>query len=86
MFSGSRVTAALVSLGALTSGPDAQAYRPFRGTDAGVADLGELATEFGPAEPMRAGSQRFLASADSRVNGHPVNKLRAGVTFGLPLR
>ena len=84
MFSGSQVTAALVSLGALTCGADALAYRPFRGTDAAVADLGERATEFGPAEPMRAGSQRFLASADARVNGHPVNELRAGVTFGLP--
>jgi hypothetical protein len=31
------------------------AYRPFQGTDAAVADLGELETEFGPAEPMRAG-------------------------------
>jgi len=85
MFSGRRVAAALVSLGALTCGVDALAYRPFRGTDAAVADLGEPATEFGPAEAMRAGSQRFLASADARVNGHSVNELRAGVTFGLPL-
>jgi len=85
MFSGSQVTAALVALGALTCGADALAYRPFRGTDAAVADLGELGAKFGLAEPMRAGSQRFLASADARVNGRPVNELRAGVTFGLPL-
>ena len=68
MFSGRRATAALVSLGALTCGADALAYRPFQGTDAAVADLGELETEFGPAEPMRVGSQRFLTSAETVFN------------------
>jgi hypothetical protein len=68
MFSGSPVAAALVSLGALICGADALAYRPFQGTDAAVADLGELETEFGPAEPMRAGSQRFLTSAETVFN------------------
>ena len=58
----------LVSLGALLYGDNARAYRPFVGTDAAVADLGELETEFGPAEPMRAGSQRLLTSADTVFN------------------
>jgi hypothetical protein len=58
----------LVSLGALFCGDNALAYRPFVGTDAAVADLGELATEFGPAEPMRAASQRLLTSADTVFN------------------
>jgi hypothetical protein len=68
MFSGRRVTAALVSLGALTCGADALAYRPFVGTDAAVADLGELEIEFGPAEPMRAGPRRFLTAPDTVFN------------------
>jgi len=58
----------LVSLCALSCGGDALAYRPFVGTDAAVADLGELETEFGPAEPMRARSQRLLTSADTVFN------------------
>jgi hypothetical protein len=52
----------------LNSGEDALAYRPFTGTDAAVADLGELETEFGPLEPMRAGSQRLLTSAETVFN------------------
>jgi hypothetical protein len=68
MLSGRWATAVLVSLGALFCGDNALAYRPFVGTDAAVADLGELATEFGPAEPMRAASQRLLTSADTVFN------------------
>ena len=58
----------LASLCALSCGGDAFAYRPFVGTDAAVADLGELETEFGPAEPMRAGSQRVLTTAETVFN------------------
>jgi hypothetical protein len=43
----------LVSLGALTYGSGVLAYRPFVGTDAAIADPGELEIELGPAEPMR---------------------------------
>jgi len=68
MLSGRWATVALVSLGALFCGDNALAYRPFVGTDAAVADLGELETEFGPAEPIRAGSQRLLTSADTVFN------------------
>jgi len=68
MLSGRWATAALVLLCALGSSCEALAYRPFVGTDAAVADLGELETEFGPAEPMRAGSQRLLTSADTVFN------------------
>jgi hypothetical protein len=50
-------TTVSVSLCVLSSTNQVQAYRPFQGTDAAVADLGELETEFGPAEPMRAGPQ-----------------------------
>jgi len=58
----------LASLCALSCGGDALAYRPFVGTDAAVADLGELETEFGPLEPMRTGSQRLLTSAETVLN------------------
>jgi hypothetical protein len=68
MLSGRWATVVLVSLGALFCGDNALGYRPFVGTDAAVADLGELATEFGPAEPMRAASQRLLTSADTVFN------------------
>jgi hypothetical protein len=39
-----------------------------RGTDAAVADFGELEIEFGPAEPMRAGSQRLLTAPETVFN------------------
>jgi hypothetical protein len=68
MFFGRWATSVLVSLYALSNNSDALAYRPFQGTDAAVADLGELETELGPAEPMRAGPQRFLTSAETVFN------------------
>lgn len=68
MFSGRWTTAALVALRSLISSSEVLGYRPFEGTDAAVADFGELETEFGPAEPMRAGSQRLLTSAETVFN------------------
>jgi hypothetical protein len=60
--------AAAVSLCVLSCGSDALAYRPFEGTDAAVADLAELETEFGPAERIRAGPRRFLTAAETVFN------------------
>ncbi len=68
MLSGRRATAATVLLAAVSCGSDALAYRPFEGTDAAVADPGELEIELGPAEPMRAGSQRFLTAPETVFN------------------
>ncbi len=68
MFSGSGPPPPLVSLCALSCGGNALAYRPFEGTDAAVADPGELETEFGPVEPLREGSQRFLTSPETVFN------------------
>jgi hypothetical protein len=65
MLSGRWATVVLVSLGALFCGDNALAYRPFVGTDAAVADLGELETEFGLAEPMCTGRQRLLTTAET---------------------
>jgi hypothetical protein len=58
----------LFSLCILSSSSEVLAYRPFQGTDAAVADFGELETEFGPAEPMRAGPQRLLTTAETVFN------------------
>jgi hypothetical protein len=46
----------------------AQAYRPFDGTDASVADLGDVEVELGPAEYLRDGPERVLFAPDLRVN------------------
>jgi hypothetical protein len=68
MFAGPRITAAVISFCALDCGHAALAYRPFEGTDAAVADPGELELELGPAEPLREGSQRLLTAPETVFN------------------
>src|SRR5438105_15413414 len=46
----------------------AEAYRPFDGTDAAVAETGEVEIELGPVEYLRGESQRTLLAPDVRVN------------------
>ena len=46
----------------------ARAYRPFDGTDAAVADTGEVEIELGPVEYLREGAERMLFAPDVRVN------------------
>jgi hypothetical protein len=46
----------------------ADAYRPFDGTDAAVADLGDIEIELGPAEYLREGAQRALFAPALRLN------------------
>jgi hypothetical protein len=46
----------------------ARAYRPFDGTDAAVAETGEIEIELGPVEYLRAEAQRMLFVPDVRVN------------------
>ena len=41
----------------------ASAYRPFDGTDAAVANVGEVEIEFQPAGVLRAGSTKALSDA-----------------------
>ena len=45
-----------------------QAYRPFDGTDAAVADTGDIEIELGPVEYLREGPDRVLLAPDLRVN------------------
>ena len=46
----------------------AQAYRPFDGTDAAVAETGEMEIELGPVEYLRDGGDRTLLAPDLRIN------------------
>jgi hypothetical protein len=66
---GQGVAAALGVTAALTfcSGA-ARAYRPFDGTDAAVAETGEMEIELGPVEYLREGAERTLFAPDIRVN------------------
>ena len=61
--------AAFATAAALTSwSGEADAYRPFDGTDAAVAETGEIEIELGPLEYLRAGAERSLLAPDLRVN------------------
>src|ERR1700732_4752690 len=46
----------------------AQAYRPFDGTDAAVAETGELEIEFGALEYVREAVERALFAPNLRIN------------------
>ena len=46
----------------------AQAYRPFDGTDAAVAETGEVEIELGPVEYLREGAERTLLAPNYRIN------------------
>ena len=45
-----------------------QAYRPFDGTDAAVAETGELEIEFGALEYLREAAERALFAPNLRIN------------------
>jgi hypothetical protein len=52
----------------LRGGPSALAYRPFDGTDAAVADPGQLEIELQPVGRLQEGSERFLFAPDVVFN------------------
>jgi hypothetical protein len=58
------LSAMLLLLGAA----DARAFRPFDGTDAAVADTGQLEIELGPLQYLREGSARSLIAPAMVVN------------------
>ena len=88
-----RDAAAFATAAALTfwSG-EATAYRPFDGTDAAVAETGEIEIELGPVEYLRAGAERTLLAPDLRINYGFIQggeaalegKLTHGLTAGIP--
>ena len=45
---------------------EVEAYRPFDGTDAAVAETGELEIELGPVEYLRAGAERHAVRSRSQ--------------------
>jgi hypothetical protein len=47
---------------------EVEAYRPFDGTDAAVAETGEIEIELGPVEYLREGAERTLLAPDLRIN------------------
>ena len=71
---------------------DAEAYRPFDGTDAAVAETGEMEIELGPVEYLRMGAERTLLAPDLRINYGFVpgweaaleGKLTHSLTTGVP--
>lgn len=71
---------------------EAEAYRPFDGTDAAVAETGEVEIELGPVEYLRVGAERTLLAPDLRINYGFISgweaalegKLTHGLTAGIP--
>jgi len=60
--------AGIVGLATVLCAGPASAYRPFDGTDAAVADVGELEIELQPAGLLKEGSERFLLAPVTVVN------------------
>jgi len=57
-----------LSLGALTVAPDALAYRPFDGTDADVAELGDFELELGPVHWYSQRDTHYLIAPATVLN------------------
>src|SRR5215813_11940514 len=88
-----RASAAFAIAAVLTSWcGEAVAYRPFDGTDAAVAETGEMEIELGPVEYLQAGAERALIAPDLRINYGFISrweaalegKLTHGLTAGIP--
>jgi hypothetical protein len=60
--------ASLIGLGVAISSGQALAYRPFDGTDAAVADPGEVEVELQPAGPRYEGASRTLIAPAAVLN------------------
>lgn len=56
------VLGSVSALLSVSSAGTAHAYRPFDGTDADVAELGEFELELGPAHYLREGGRNFVTS------------------------
>jgi hypothetical protein len=63
-----RIAAAVIAIGVVGWAVPAAAYRPFDGTDAAVADLGELEIEFQPAGFVHTTSTTALAGPNVVLN------------------
>jgi hypothetical protein len=73
-------------------GGAARAYRLFDGTDAAVAETGEIEIELGPVEYLRDGADRTLLAPNARINygftpgweASLEGKVAHGLTAGVP--
>ena len=63
-----RIAAAIIGICLFAWSAPAAAYRPFDGTDAAVADVGELEIEFQPAGFIHTTSTTALAGPNAVVN------------------
>ena len=89
-----RAVGAVAALAAALTGwcGEAVAYRPFDGTDAAVAETGEIEIELGPVEYLRIGAVHTLLAPDLRINYGFIpgweaaleGKLTHGLTAGIP--
>ncbi len=68
------VVAALV-ISAMAARTTAQAYRPFDGTDADVAEVGKIEVELGPVGYFARGSQHYLIAPATVLNYGLVNRV-----------
>jgi hypothetical protein len=71
--------ASAVGICALAWAAPVSAYRPFDGTDAAVADIGEVEIEFQPIGALRAGPTKGLSDAISAVALRPANAANATI-------
>src|SRR5215467_14170167 len=86
--------AALAAAGVTLWCGEAEAYRPFDGTDAAVVETGEMEIELGPVESLRVGAERTLLAPDLRINYGFISgweaalegKLTHGLTAGIPVQ
>jgi len=84
--------AALAAAGVILWCGEAEAYRPFDGTDAAVVETGEMEIELGPVEALRVGAERTLLAPDLRINYGFIprweaaleGRLTHGLTAGIP--
>jgi hypothetical protein len=73
-------------------GGAARTYRPFDGTDAAVAETGEVEIELGPVEYLRDGADRTLLAPNLRINYGFIpgweasleGEVAHGLTVGIP--
>jgi hypothetical protein len=70
-----RAVAAAIGAGILLVSPTAFAYRPFDGTDADVAEVGEFELELGPAHFYGQGQDHFLIAPATVLNLGLVDRL-----------
>src|SRR5262249_46312306 len=73
------VVAGLVSGAFCAVATSALAYRPFNGTDAAVADPGQLEVELQPAGRLQEGSDVFLIAPDVVLNFGLSKKVGSGL-------